>query len=125
MKEREQLIDSYIKSYNAFDVPGMVRDFAADIVFQNIQNGSVTLTLEGLEAFVQQAELAKGFFAERKQTVLSYTHQADKTEVVIEYYAVLATNLPNGMRQGEEISLRGRSIFEFRDNKIVRLTDIS
>ena len=125
MQVREKLIGNYIEAYNAFDVPGMVRGFAADIVFQNIHNGSVTLTLEGLEAFVQQAELAKGFFAERKQTVLTYTHQADKTEVVIDYHAVLATNLPNGMRQGEEISLRGRSIFEFRDNKIVRLTDIS
>ncbi len=125
MKEREQLIDSYIKSYNAFDVPGMVRGFAAEIVFQNIQNGSVTLALEGMESFVQQAELAKGFFAERKQTVLSYTHQADKTELEIEYYGVLATDLPNGMRQGEEIRLRGQSVFEFLDNKIVRLTDIS
>lgn len=125
MQVREKLIDNYIEAYNAFDVCGMVRDFTPNIVFQNIQSGSVTLTLEGLEAFVRQAELAKGFFAERKQTVLSYTHQAEKTEVEIDYCGVLATNLPNGMRQGDEIRLRGRSVFEFRGNKIIRLTDIS
>lgn len=125
MQVREKLIDNYIEAYNAFDVSGMVRDFTPNIVFQNIQSGSVTLTLEGLEAFVRQAELAKGFFAERKQTVLSYTHQAEKTEVAIDYCGVLATNLPNGMRQGDEIRLRGRSVFEFRGNKIIRLTDIS
>ena len=55
---RENIIQNYIDGYNKFDTEKMTRDFSEEIVFQNIQNGEVDMTLEGKNAFKQQAEQA-------------------------------------------------------------------
>ena len=125
MKEREDLIQNYIEGYNTFDIDKMVRDFDAAIVFENITNGEVNVSLRGIEAFREQATLAKSFFSTRRQTIKSFNHQDDEIEVELHYHAVLANDLPNGMKKGEELILQGKSIFGFSANKIIRLTDIS
>ena len=38
---------------------------------------------------------------------------------------VLAGDLPNGMKAGEVLRLKGRSVFGFQEGKIYRLTDTS
>ena len=63
MKEiREKIIQNYIDGYNEFDVEKMTTDMHDDVVFQNIQNGEVNLTLNGIAAFKRQAEQVKLFF---------------------------------------------------------------
>jgi hypothetical protein len=125
MTEREIQIKNYIDGYNQFDVLKMIRDFDEQIIFENVQNGQVTMTLDGLESFKQQAEQAKSFFLSRKQTIQSIHHNVCTTEVNIHYSAILAMDFPNGMKKGQLLELNGKSIFEFCDSKIVKLTDIS
>lgn len=125
MEDRESIIQNYIEGYNNFDVQQMIKDFADDIVFENIQHGEVSMTLRGIDEFTNQAEKVKHFFSYRKQTILSYEHEAERTETTIDYYGILATDLPNGLRKGQEIRLAGKSIFEFRDGKIKKLADLS
>lgn len=125
MKNREEIIKNYIDAYNSFDVSKMIMDFSDEIVFENIQNTEVTMTLNGLDEFKAQAETAKSYFSERRQTIKSFRHEAEKSEIEIEYYGVLAMDFPNGMKEKDEINLNGKSIFEFKNNKIIRLTDIS
>lgn len=50
-------------------------------------------------------------------------HNNETTE--IDYSATLATDLPNGLKKGHKIELKGKSIFKFLDNKIIELIDIS
>ena len=83
------------------------------------------MTLNGIDEFKTQAEIAKSYFSKRQQKIKSFRHESEKSEIEIEYYGVLAMNLPNGMKKGDEIKLNGKSIFEFKNNKIIRLTDIS
>lgn len=125
MQSRETIINNYIFAYNQFDVPGMLADLADDIVFENFQNGETTLLLNGMEAFRVQAEQALAYFTERRQTITAIRHEGDRTEVDISYHAVLAMDFPNGLQKGQAIQLAGKSIFVFKDNKIIRLTDIS
>lgn len=117
---------NYINAYNTFDVAGMMRDFAPTIKFTNISNNEVTLALEGLEAFKEQAMQAVVLFSQRKQTIESIVHFDDQTEVAITYHAILAVDLPRGLTKGDELSLSGKSIFTFdKANKIEELKDIS
>lgn len=126
MKEiREKIIQNYIEGYNNFDVEKMVRDLDEEIIFQNIQNKEVNLTLNGVNEFKQQAEGAKSYFESRQQKITSIKHIEDQTEIEIDYLAILAIDFPNGLKKGEKLKLKGKSIFKFRDNKIVQLTDIS
>jgi hypothetical protein len=125
MKQREQIINYYINAYNNFDVNGMVANMDPSIKFENISYGAVNMTLNGLPAFIEQAEQANAIFISRQQTIKNFKHTANQTEIDIAYYAVLAIDLPNGMKKGDELNLTGKSIFKFLGDKITELTDIS
>lgn len=125
MKEREAIIQNYIAGYNAFDIEQMIKDFDEDIVFENMANGETTMSLVGLEAFKEQAQQAIQYFSARTQTIKSFIHRADETEIEIDYRATLAMDFPHGPKKGDELTLQGKSIFTFSGTKIIKLVDIS
>lgn len=125
MIEREQIIKNYIEGYNQFDIDKMIVDFNDKIIFENVTNGEVNMSLNGVAEFKEQAEQAKNYFLSRKQTITAFHHFEFKTEIEIDYHAVLAMDFPNGMKKGDELNLKGKSVFEYLDDKIVKLTDIS
>lgn len=122
---REKVVKNYINGYNNFDIDKMFAEFDESIIFENIQNGEVNMTLSGISAIKEQAEKAKYFFSSRQQTIKKFVHNDDETEIEIDYSAVLAMDFPNGLKKGEKLNLTGKSIFKFSDNKVVKLTDIS
>ncbi|WP_143960130.1 nuclear transport factor 2 family protein [Litoribacter populi] len=124
MQEREAIIRNYVEGYNNFDVPQMTQDFSEDIIFENIQNGELTMSLRGKKDFSRQAEQATSYFSERHQRINKFRHEETLTEIGIEYYAVVASNLPNGLSKGQELKLNGKSVFKFDGLKIVKLTDV-
>ncbi|AJW63168.1 nuclear transport factor 2 family protein [Elizabethkingia miricola] len=124
MSRKEHIIRSYINAYNQFDIPGMVANLHDNIIFKNIQDGETNLLLQGKKEFRQQAELTKTYFKERQQNITSVKHSEDQTEIEIDYYAVLAADMPNGLKKGNELKLTSKSIFKFSDDRIIELTDI-
>ncbi|MGB8195019.1 MAG: nuclear transport factor 2 family protein [Chitinophagaceae bacterium] len=125
MITKEKIVINYVDAYNNFDIERMVADFDENIKFENISNGVANMTLQGLAAFREQAEQAKNLFTKRTQTIKSWTHNADTTEIEIDYTAKLAIDLPNGFKKGDSLNLQGKSIFKFKDDKIIELVDIS
>lgn len=125
MTHRENIIQNYIDGYNIFSVDQMVAHFAENIQFENVQDGQITLSLTGINAFKDQAEKAKTFFISRHQTIKSFNHNGIETTITIDYTAVLAIDFPNGLKSGQELNLAGTSVFQFDGDKIVKLTDIS
>lgn len=125
MDDREKIIENYVDGYNQFDIDKMVTDFADHIIFENIQNNETNMSLTGLTAFREQAVQATTYFTTRTQKIRSFKHFEKKTEVEIDYYAILAIDFPNGMKSGQELNLKGKSIFEFSKDKVVKLTDIN
>lgn len=125
MIEREEIIKNYIDGYNQFDIDKMVVNLGNKVVFENIQNGEINMSLSGLNAFRQQALQAKAYFSERTQIIKSFKHTDNITEIEIDYYAILGMDFPNGMKKGESFNLTGKSVFEFDGDKIIKLVDIS
>lgn len=122
---REQIITDFVRAYNRFDIDGMLANLHPEIEFVNISNGETNLALKGIEKFREQAEIAKAVFTERHQEVMSMRSQWDTTEVEIDYRGILAIDLPMGLKKGDTLALKGKSIFKFSDGKITQLTDIS
>ncbi|QRQ99537.1 nuclear transport factor 2 family protein [Dyadobacter sandarakinus] len=120
-----QIIARYIEAYNRFDISGMLADMDNHVRFENISAGEINLATEGLEALKKQAQLAATLFSQRTQTVTGLTFKDDLAEVGIAYKGVLATALPNGLKAGDSIEMHGKSVFRFKDGKIVFLQDIS
>lgn len=124
-QEMQDTIQLYLDAYNHFDIDGMIAVLHPDIEFKNITNGETDLSLRGTAAFRAQAEKAAVFFRERKQTISAIVITEDTAEVSIDYEAVLATDLPNGLKAGESLQMKGMSIFRFEDQLIINLEDRS
>lgn len=125
MEDNETIVKNYVNAYNNFDVNGMIADMDQSVVFENVVGGKVNMTLTGLDEFKAQAEQGKNLFSSRQQTITRFIHTNEQTEIEIAYHAILAIDLPNGMKKGDELNLSGRSIFKFSGDKIVKITDIS
>ena len=124
--QRERLIKEYITAYNNFNVEGMLTHMDKDVQFENVSGGQVNLSINGLENLKAQAELAATFFESREQVIKYFNHvDEDETEVEIDFYAVLATDMPNGLKKGQKLQVKGSSIFKFSEDCIVEITDIS
>ena len=120
-----QQIEHYLQAYNAFDVAGMLRDLHPEVTFENIADGEVTLSLQGIDAFRRQAEQAAQLFRQREQRIEGLRFEDDRAEVAIDYRGTLAVDLPNGLKAGDELKLKGKSVFRFEDGRIIHIQDIS
>ncbi|MCB2406777.1 nuclear transport factor 2 family protein [Hymenobacter lucidus] len=123
--QQKQLVESYIEAYNGFDVAGMLRQLHEQVVFCNITNGEVDLTLTGKDSFRQQAEQALQYFSQREQRVTDWQIADNRVEVLLDYSAVAAMDFPNGLKAGDPLHLQGKSVFEFANGLIASITDIS
>jgi len=124
-KRYRSKIENYILAYNNFNVDEMLRDVHEDLTFQNVTNGEITLRTQGIEEFKNQAEMTKALFQEREQKIGVMRFHGDVVEVEIDYTALLAKDLSSGLKAGEIIHLKGKSVFVFKDDKILSITDLS
>jgi ketosteroid isomerase-like protein len=123
--QAEKLVDSYIEAYNCFDVPGMLACLHPDVQFEHSTNGDVTVRLDGKAAFEAQATRAAAWFSERMQHVTAFRWQEEQAEAAIDYFAITATDLPNGIKAGTTLQFSCRSVFSFRDELIAFIQDFS
>lgn len=122
---QKSIIAHYVRSYNAFDVLGMLRDLHESVVFENISQNQVDLRLEGKEAFARQAETAATFFQTRTQRITDWEFDGPLVRVHIAYHGLLAQDLPNGLKAGATLELTGQSEFTFEGPCIIKIVDRS
>ena len=125
LDEKRKIIQKYLEAYNKFDIEGMLSVLSDDVKFENVQNDKVNASTNGKIEFRQLAEQSKTLFSERKQIIKSIENNPQITSVKISYHGILASDLPNGMKAGEQINLEGVSEFIFSNSKICSIRDIS
>lgn len=123
--EQRSIVDRYLTAYNAFDIDGMMATIHHEVEFKNVSGGVVNTTASGVQEFRRLAEQSKRLFSSRNQTIRNFKSYEDKAVIEVTYEAVLALDLPNGMKAGETLRLNGRSEFVFRDGRIFQLADYS
>ncbi len=122
---REEMIQNYITAYNAFDVASMTENLSENVIFQNLSDGKITLQTEGIDEFKKQAELAVNFFESREQKITSISTGDSTLTITVDYQAVVKTDLPNGLKKGDTLNLKGKSTFVFEGETIVKIVDES
>lgn len=125
MTTAETIIRAYVDAYNAFDIDKMCSLMHDEILFENITGETVNLRTFGLVEFRQIAEQGKVWFSERLQTIKRIEDVGSHTVVEISFAAVVAVDLPNGLKKGDALSLEGVSHFNITDGKISILQDFS
>jgi len=123
--KQKEIIDGYIAAYNSFDIEALLQFVHPDVVFKNVSGGEVNATATGFHEFRELAEQSKSLFSARCQQITGFESVGDTATVYISYEGVLAADLPNGMKAGDILKLKGRSVFEFLDGMLYRITDYS
>jgi ketosteroid isomerase-like protein len=123
--EMRILVDQYLAAYNDMDIPRMLATVHPDVEFKNISQGKVNVATYGIKELQALAEQSKSLFSERKQIISSFETADNSAVASITFCAVVAIDLPNGVKKGEVLNLKGRSEFTFKDGKIFQITDIS
>jgi steroid delta-isomerase-like uncharacterized protein len=124
MNDRDLFL-GYITAYNAKDLKRMLSFFAEDCLFENLSAGKVTVRTQGkaeLEVLARQSAEA---FASREQKVSSLTEGQGRIVAEIDFQGRLQADSTPELKAGTRLELRGVSVVEFREGKIVRLTDYS
>jgi len=124
MNDRE-LLQEYIRAYNANDVGRMLTFFDENCVFENVSGGKVNVRTKGKAELEALARKAASAFAWREQKVISLTEGQGRIAAEIDYHALLQADLAPNLKAGSRLDLRGVSVLEFVGGKIVRLTDYS
>lgn len=121
----DDIIARYIASYNARDIDGMIDCVTDDVVFENISNSGQSMRLDGKDMMRQVADLSGNAFSYRRQRLVNVVTGSGKAAAEIEFEGKAAVDLPNGVRAGETVKIRGASFFEFRGNLLCRIADYS
>jgi hypothetical protein len=121
--EMRTLVDRYIDAYNRMDIDAMLRTIHPEVEFRNLSGCTVNASASGIGELRTLAEQSASLFAERRQEILAFKRDGDGAVASIAFWAILAGDLPNGLKKGQEMSLTGRSEFMFRDGLIYRITD--
>ena len=121
----DDIIARYIASYNARDIDGMIACVTDDVVFENISNSGQSMRLDGKDMMRQVADLSGNAFSYHRQRLVNVVTGAGKAAAEIEFEGKAAVDLPNGVRAGETVKIRGASFFEFRGNLLCRIADYS
>ena len=124
-KQKKTIINQYIKAYNEFNIEGMLKNVHPDVEFKNIANNEINVHIKGLETLKKQAEDSTKLLKKREMIITEQVIKGDVVENKIDFKAVLAVDVPNGPKAGELVKLKGKSIFKFKNNKIISIEDIS
>ncbi|GAB4087564.1 nuclear transport factor 2 family protein [Hydrogenophaga soli] len=119
------LVDRYIDAYNSKNVDDMLLCVHPQVEFKNISAGAVNASTNGMDELRALAQQSLSLFSERHQQIASFEIQGPVAVATIAFRAVVAADLPNGLKKGQVLNFSGRSEFEFQDGTISKITDIS
>lgn len=120
-----EVVRDYIAAYNNLDIDKMVACLSDDVHFVNRSGGEVSAETQGIEEFRTLAAQAVTILEQRNQTITNSIVCDQHVTLDIDYRARIAIDLPNGWKAGQDIALRGVSLFTLSNGKIVELVDIS
>lgn len=123
--KKTDIVKEYIKAYNSFDIEKMLLNLSEDVRFKNIENGIVTVDIEGIEEFKKIALETIELFIKREQEILELEVLESMVVVYINFSATLSIDLNEKIKKRDSFSIGGKSIFTFRDNKICAVEDFS
>ncbi|MDQ4122851.1 MAG: nuclear transport factor 2 family protein [Acidobacteriota bacterium] len=124
-EKQKQVIEKYVEAYNNFDTETMLSLFDSECSFENYSGDELTSSAKGLAELRAMMEQGKNVFVSRRQIISALSFQNGTAIAEIDYQGKLKIDLPNGLKAGDDLKLKGRSEFEFQDGLIKSLKDFS
>jgi hypothetical protein len=103
----------------------MIENLHEDMEFKNIINGEVNFELKGKYAFKNQISQAFTLFKKREMKIIEQKFDGDIVENKIDFKGVLAVDISEELKKYDLIKLQNKSIFKFKNGKIISIEDIN
>jgi ketosteroid isomerase-like protein len=98
---------------------------AENVVFETISNPGGSIRLNGKAEMREVIEATTRAFRERRHEVVAILVEGQRAAAETAFSGVAAAEMGQFVRPGEHVSIRGASMFEVSDNKLVRICDYS
>lgn len=117
------IVREYLDASLAKDAGRLAACFADDIHFEHHSNTGGTVTARGLAAVRGLVNDSARAIRATRQGVRDVVVAGNRVAVEIDFEGIAAADLPNGLKAGDTLRLRGVSFFTLRDGKIAALRD--
>ena len=118
------IVQKYITAYNNFDIEGMMSYMHTDCIFESKTNGKLTFSTKGKHSYRLICAAAKNNYIFRKQIIEGFRTIGESVEVDLYFKASLALDIPELGKKGEQIAFETKSIFEFKNGLIYKLSNL-
>jgi hypothetical protein len=127
MKEDKMLsiATEYVDAYNLYDLDRMLSFLDENVHFYNTFQGILNRNTKGILAFREQAKLSIELFENREQKITGIVLKPESVTLSISFTGVAKKKLGQQLRKGDVIYASGKSTFEFKEDKIIRIEDVS
>lgn len=125
MLTTSELVERYILLNNQNDVDGVLDCCSDDVLFESVANPGGTVRLNGKDQVREVLEGAIQAFSERKHRLASLLVDGPNAAAETVFNGVAKAELGGGVKPGDAVAVRGATIFETRNGKIVRICDYS
>jgi len=120
----KEIVQKYINAYNNFDIETMVSLMHNDCIYEGKTKGIQSFCIKGKHSFRQINMLSKNNYTFRKQVIEGFIESMNKVEVNLYFKAILAVDVSELGKKGEEIAFETKSVFEFKNGLIYKLTNL-
>jgi predicted ester cyclase len=120
-----EVVYDYVEAYNTYDIARMAWHLDECVHFSNTFQGLLNRDTKGLEKFREQALASSELFENRKQEITSLVLKPESITATISFEGIARKNLGQQLRKGESLFISGKSTFEFKNGKVVRIEDVS
>jgi predicted ester cyclase len=120
-----EVVYDYVKAYNSYDIHRMEFHLDEFVHFSNTFQGLLNRDTKGLEQFREQAIASSELFENRKQEITSLVLKPESITANISFEGIASKNLGHQLRKGESLFISGKSTFEFKNGKVIRIEDVS
>ncbi|ACT57964.1 nuclear transport factor 2 family protein [Hirschia baltica] len=119
------LVERYVTLSNQDDIDGVLACCSDNVLFETVMNPRGSMRLQGKTQLREVLSGTMAAFKDRSHRLASIIVQGDRVAAETVFTGTALAELGDGVKPGDQVAIRGATIFEIENNLIARICDYS
>ncbi|MFC7292040.1 nuclear transport factor 2 family protein [Hirschia litorea] len=119
------LIERYVTLSNHDDIDGVLACCANNVMFETVMNPRGSMRLQGKDQVREVLAGTMAAFKDRSHRLASIIVDGNRVAAETVFTGTALAELGDGVMPGDQVAIRGATIFEVENGLIVRICDYS
>lgn len=119
------LVERYVTLSNHDDIDGVLACCADNVMFETVMNPRGSMRLQGKDQVREVLAGTMTAFKDRSHRLASIIVQDNRVAAETVFTGTALADLGDGVKLGDQVAIRGSTIFEIENDLIARITDYS